>query len=263
MLTHPLLPKLKALRLSGMAHTLDERARAAQQQGLGPVEFLALMLDDEIERREQGRLRRRVKQAALEEGKTLARFDFAAAPRAPKSLLSDLATCRFVTRAENIVFVGPTGTGKSHLAQALAYEAIKHGYQVLFRPLHGLLSALRAARADATFARLRSRLIHVEVLALDDFGLMPLTPQGAEDLYEIIRERYEQRPILLTSNRAPEEWAEVFGNALLASAALDRLTHHAHILTLTGLSYRQRHKQRALRGQDEVKESAAEENDEL
>jgi DNA replication protein DnaC len=240
MLTHPLLPKLKILNLSGMAHSLEERARTAAQQALAPVEFLALLLDDEIERREQGRLRRHIKEAGLEEGKTLARFDFAAAPRAPKALLSDLALCRFVERAENLLFVGPTGTGKSHLAQALAYEAVKRGYKAFSRPLHLILDSLRAARADGTVARLRWRLLHVDVLVLDDFGLLPLSAQGAEDLYEIIRERYERRPILLTSNRAPEEWAEVFGNPLLASAALDRLTHHAHILTLTGASYRQR-----------------------
>ena len=162
-------------------------------------------------------------------------------------LLSDLGLCRFLDRAENILFVGPTGTGKSHLAQALAYEAIKRGHRALLRPLHSLLAALRAARADATYARLRSRLVHVDLLVLDDFGLTAITPQGAEDLYEIIRERYEQRSILLTSNRAPEEWSDVFGNPLLASAALDRLTHHAHILTLTGQSYRQRARNQTVR----------------
>ncbi len=244
MLTHPLMPKLKALKLSGMAETLDGRSQTAQERSLAPLEFLALLLDDEIERRDQGRLRRRIKEAGLEEGKTLARFDFAAAPRAPKTLLADLALCRFVARAENLLFTGPAGTGKSHLAQALAYEAIKRGYKALCRPVHLLLGALGAARADGTYPRARSRLVRVDVLVLDDFGLIPLSAQAAEDLYEIIRERYEQRPIVLTSNRAPEEWDEIFGNPLLASAALDRLTHHAHMLELTGSSYRQRGKRR-------------------
>ena len=108
------------------------------------------------------------------------------------------------------------------------------------RPTHTLLAALHASRADGTYAKFRSRVVNVDVLLLDDFGLVPLSAQAAEDLYEIIRERYERRSILLTSNRAPEEWGEVFTNPLLASAALDRLTHHVHIVTITGASYRQR-----------------------
>lgn len=244
MMSHPLLPKLKKLKLSGMLETLELRAEAARQESQSPEEFLALLLDDEIDRREQGRLQRRIKEAGLEAGKTLARFDFAAAPRVSRALLTDLACCRFVERAENVLFVGPTGTGKSHLAQALAYEAIKRGRRVLYKPVHTILAGLYAARADGTYPRHRARLLNVDVLILDDFGLVPLSLQAVEDLYEIIRERYEERSILVTSNRAPEEWSEVFGNPLIASAALDRLTHHAHIITLSGESYRQRQRKK-------------------
>lgn len=242
MMTHPLLPKLKTLRLSGMLETLDERVRLAEHESLAPVEFLALLLDDEIGRREQQGYRRRLKQALLDETKTLARFDFAAAPKVSKTLLSDLSLCRFVEAGEGVVFVGPTGTGKSHLAQALANEAVKRGYRALFRPVHTLLADLHAARADGSFHKVRNGIVGVDVLVLDDFGLVPLSAQAAEDLYEIIRERYEHKSILMTSNRASEEWVEVFGNPLLASAALDRLTHHAHIIELTGTSYRQRNR---------------------
>ena len=124
MMTHPLTPKLRTLKLSGMALTLDERARAAQDRQLSPTEFLALLLDDEIERREQNRLRCRIQEAGLEEGKTLARFDFSAAPMTPRALLSDLAAGPFIARAENVLFIGPTGTGKSHLAQP-AYRLVR------------------------------------------------------------------------------------------------------------------------------------------
>jgi len=242
MQTHPLLPKLKRLRLSGMASSLDLRAQAAIEQSMAPQEFLALLLDDEIERRDQSRLGRRIKEAGLDETKTLARFDFAASPAAPKGLLMDLAACRFIEQARNILFAGPTGTGKSHLAQALSFEALKRGYRVLCRPISHALSALYASRADGTYARLKSRMVNVDLLVLDDFGLLPLNAQAVEDLYELICERYERRAIIVTSNRAPEEWAEVFGNALLASAALDRLTDNAHIMTLSGKSYRQRNR---------------------
>jgi len=240
MLTHPLLPKLRALKLSGMAETFEQRAQTALEESMSPLEFFALLLDDELERREQNRLSKRIKESKIDERKTLNRFDFSAVPQVPKTLMADLALCRFVERGENIIFCGPTGTGKSHLAQSLAYEAIKHGYQVLYQPTHTFLASLHAGRADGKYHRILKRLIHVEVLILDDFGLVNLSHQAVEDLYEIIRERYEQRSILITSNRAPEEWVEIFGNPLLASAALDRLTHHAHVITINGASYRQK-----------------------
>jgi DNA replication protein DnaC len=219
MKTHPLLPKLKQLKLSGILATLDQRVELAREQSLAPVEFLALLLDDEIERRYNQRLTSRIKEAGIDPTKTLARFDFAAAPQVPKTLIADLALCQFVPRGNNLLFCGPTGTGKSHLAQALAHEAIKHGYRAYCQPVHTLLASLHTRRADGTFARWRKRLLSVDVLILDDFGLVPLAAQAVEDLYDLIRERYENKSIFLTSNRAPDEWTEVFGNPLLASAA--------------------------------------------
>jgi DNA replication protein DnaC len=247
-MTHPLLPKLRQLRLSGMLHTLDVRAAQAIERQLSPTEFLALLLDDELERRSQTRLARHLDQSGCDKHKTLADFDFAAAPGINRTLIQDLATCTFVRRHENVLFCGPTGVGKSHLANALGIEALKRDFRVLSRSIHHLLKSLHAARASGTQSFRLAKVLKVDLLILDDFGLHPLTPQGAQDLYEIISERYERGSMIITSNRAFEEWTEVFCNDLLASAALDRLTHHTHTLIIRGDSYRQRHRRKEISG---------------
>ena len=248
MMNHPLLPKLRALRLSGMLDTLEIRAAEAATTQLTPSEFLAILLDDELERRRQSKLTRLTIEAGVDPAKTLAHFDFTAAPQVNRALVMELATCHFIPAAENILMGGPTGTGKSHLANALTCEALKRGHTAYVRSAHRLLAELQAARANGTFPRRFSRLCSLALLVIDDLGLRPLSPQGAEDLYELIRERYERKPIIITSNRAFHEWPAAFGDDLLASAALDRLTHHCHTLAVTGDSYRQRGRATSVEG---------------
>ena len=161
------------------------------------------------------------------------------APGSNRILIQDLASCVFIQRHENILMCGPSRVGKSHLGNALALEALKRDFRVLSKSTHHLLQELQVARANGSHSRLLARLLSCGLLVLDDFGLQPPSPQGAQDLYEIISERYERAALIITSNRAFEEWGEVFANNLLVSAALDRLTHHTHTLIIRGDSFRQ------------------------
>jgi DNA replication protein DnaC len=244
MMPHPLMPKLRLLKLSGMLLTLDLRAAQAAERQLSATEFLALLLDDELERRAQQHLVHSLALSGCDSLKTISTFDFLAAPGINRTLIQDLAACAFIPRHENILLCGPSGVGKSHLANALAIEALKRDYRVLSRPAYRLLSDLQAARATGTHTRLMTRILACDLLVLDDFGLQPLSAQAVQDLYEIITERYERGSLIITSNRAFTEWAEVFNNDLLASAALDRLTHHTHTLTIRGDSFRQRNRKK-------------------
>ncbi len=238
--THPLLPKLRQLKLSGMLNTLDLRAEQASQEQLSPLEFFALLLNDELERREQNRMAYRLSTSGCNPSKTLSHFDFTAAPGVNRSFITDLAACAFIQRHENVLFCGPTGMGKTHLANALGIEALKRNFRVISKPTYRLLADLNASRANGSYNRHLSAILHCDLLILDDFGLQALSSVAVQDLYEIICERYETGSILVTSNRAFEEWSDIFDNDLLSSAALDRLTHHAHTLVIQGESYRQR-----------------------
>jgi len=255
MLMHPLLPKLRQLRLSGMVESLEERAELAREQKLTPLEFLAMLLDDEIDRRQRHIREQREREAGFENTKFLSQFDFSAVPMLDRSLVLEMSTCRFILEKQNWLVCGPTGVGKSHLATAIGYEAIKRGMRVLSFSTHDLLTDLFAARADGTYRRRMQKIASCDLLILDDFGLKPVQADGAEDLYDIIHRRYERGSIIMTSNRSPSEWPELFGDGLLSSAALDRLTHHARVTIITGESYRQRHRRGEVTPPDETPEN--------
>jgi DNA replication protein DnaC len=246
MMSHPLSPKLRQLRLSGMLQTLDVRVSQAVDQQLAPLEFLALLLDDELERRSQTHQVLMLALSGCDNQKTLAHFDFSAAPGINRTLILDLASCVFIQRHENLLMCGPSGVGKSHLANAVAIEALKRDFKVVVKPTHRLLYDLQIARSNGSYPRMLARILACNLLVLDDFGLQSISPQAAQDLYEIITERYEHGSMIITSNRAFEEWGEIFSNDLLASAALDRLTHHAHTLVIRGDSFRQRSRRKEI-----------------
>lgn len=237
-LTDDLIPLLKKLRLSGILQTLELRTRQASDDDLAHEEFLYRLLSDEVERREARQLEQRVRRAKFDQAKTLEDFDFHFNPRLPKSKIIDLATCSFVAKNDNVLLVGPTGTGKSHVSQALGHRACRAGYTVEYIAANDMFKQLRAARADASYDRRLQRFASVELLIIDDLGLRPLTDDEPLDLYELIRQRYERASTIITANRAVEEIPPLFGDALLASAAMDRLLHHAHILVMEGNSHR-------------------------
>jgi DNA replication protein DnaC len=229
---------LKQLRLSGMLSSLDVRCRQAVDGEWSYLEFLERLVQDEVERRAQKQLALRLRRANLASNKTLDTFDFKADPALNRQHVLQLASCDFIRDHANLLICGKSGTGKTHLAQAVAHEACRQNLSVLFVNTQRMLQHLAAGRAEGILDRRLAIYRRPDLLILDDFGLKPLNGSGAEDLYDVIAERYERSSILLTSNRAPAEWPDWFANPLLASAGLDRLLHHADTLILTSSSYR-------------------------
>jgi len=234
-----LIPKLKQLRLSGILETLDVRNRQAIDDKLSYVEFLERLLEDEVERRAQKQLVMRLRRASFTAEKNLEGFDWTFNPNLNRQQIMDLATGQWIERKEGVLIVGPSGVGKSHLAQALGQEACRRGYTVLFTTVIKMLAQIGGGRADGTREKRLANYLRPDLLILDDFGLKPLRGYEPEDFYEVINERYERGAVLVTSNRDYQEWPGAFGeNPLMASAALDRLAHRAHLITVTGASYR-------------------------
>ena len=237
-ITDELVPVLKKLRLSGVLHTLDLRIKEAVDSDLSHTEFLFRLCTDEVQRREHKQLELRLRRASFESAKRLEDFEWSFNPQIPKAKVVDLATCHFVEKRENVILIGPTGVGKSHIAQAIGERACRAGHSVCYTSAHRMLSQLRAARADQSHDKRMLRFTAPDLLVVDDLGLRPLEHDEPIDLYEIVRARYERGSMIVTSNRALEEWYPLFRDDLMASAAMDRLLHHSHVVVMDGNSFR-------------------------
>ena len=233
-----LTPLLKQLRLSGILDSIEARNRQAIEARLAYPEFLALLIQDEIARREQKKFSLRIRRAGFRSQKTVEQFDFDFNPGINRALIQELATGRFIQEPANILIAGPCGTGKSHLAQALGHCAVRQGHDVLFSTQTQLLGSLQAARAMGTYERRFQALIRTPLLIIDDLGLKPLRSPQDEDLHDLIAERHERAATLVTSNLDFTEWDKAFPNRLLGAATIDRLRHNAYQLILDGKSYR-------------------------
>lgn len=240
-----LSPMLKQLRLSGVMATLEERNRQAIQEKMAFTDFLALLIQDEVARREQKKYDVRFRRASFRGEKTIENFDFAFNPKINQALILDLATCRFVDEKVGVLVAGPCGTGKSHIAQALGRAAVRVGHDVIFTTQSHLANDLQASRATNSYERRFAYYARVPLLIIDDFGLKPLRTPADEDLHDLIAERYERASTIVTSNLDFPEWGDAFPNRLLGAATLDRLRHGAHLITLDGKSYREAREQQA------------------
>ena len=230
---------LRQLRLGAMAAVLETRLRQAQAEAMAPIDLISCLVSDELTRRADRLLERRHKQAGFRDpDKTLDNFDFTFNPKMNRSLVFDLATGTFIAKREDALFLGPGGTGKSHLAQAIGQAVILQGYKVLYREVHILLDVLSDAIADGTRKEYMASVATVPLLILDDFGMRKLPHTAAEDLLEIVMRRYERFSTLLTSNRPVEDWGKLLGDVAAVSAMLDRLLHHGHVLKCGPRSWR-------------------------
>lgn len=237
--TTELARTLKQLRLSGMADVLEIRLVQAQAEKLVHLDFLSVLVSDELQRRQDRLHGKRLKEASFRDaGRTLDRFDFDFNKKMNRKLVFELATARFVAQHEDALFLGPPGTGKSHLAQAIGLAVIQQGYRVLYREAHVLLEELADAQLAGERKDYIERVAAVPLLIIDDLGMRKLPATAAEDLLEIVMRRYERAATLITSNRPVEDWGKLLGDTAAVAAMLDRLLHHAHVLKCGPRSWR-------------------------
>jgi len=232
--------QIRNLKLSGMLEHLDARLLEAQQNNLSHTEFLSMILTDELETRTSRKIIRLLHSAGLGTDKTLETFDFAFNPTINQKLIRSLGTCRYLESGEGVFLLGPTGTGKTHLAKALAHQACRRMFSVAFYSFHQLFSDLAVADLRNRLPQLMTRLLRVDLLIIDDFGFKAFDQISAERFYTLVDKRFGSKSIVLTSNRAMSDWGGLFPDPVIANAILDRLAHTSHQIVIKGQSYRKK-----------------------
>lgn len=224
--------------MSGALKSLDSHNEYALKNKVSYLDFLELILEDEWVTRQNNAYHRRLLQSKLNEQKRLDNYDFAAQPELDKSIIMELSSCRFINQKQNVILMGKPGVGKTHLANGLGLEAIKKGHTVQFIHANSLIDQLHRSKADGSYQRILRKLGNMNLLILDEVGFKKFPQNGIDDFFEVIRQRYEAGSIILTTNRKFEDWEQLLGDKVMASAIIDRLVHHAYIIKITGDSYR-------------------------
>ncbi len=238
LLMEHLKEKLRQLRLLTLAQSLESRNQYALGQQISYLDFLELLLEDEWSARQSQAYQKRLSSSRLSAQKQLDNYDFSYQPELDKRLVYELAACRFVAEKKNLVLMGNPGVGKTHLANAIGLEALKKGYKVLFTHANEVIDKLHTSRADGTYRTALNKILSADLLIIDELGFKKVPASGIDDFFEIIRQRYEKASVVITSNRSFEDWGHILGDAVMASAIIDRIVHHATILKITGKSYR-------------------------